>query len=76
MTQLIVGPSQSRCGACGKNADPYESAHDMDRMLGDGCGATFTEVTTNYLDANLEEATKALRPDLPFVSLLEGWGKS
>jgi hypothetical protein len=38
-------------------------------MQGKGCGAEFTEIVSEYAGyPEAEAATKALRPDLPFVS--------
>lgn len=33
----------------------------------DGCGAPFTAITTPYTGEQMANATKALRPDLPFL---------
>ena len=67
MTALIINRSDSRCGMCGKNADPHETEHRMERMRGEGCGAPFTEMTSDY--TGMEEACKRLRPDLPWKGL-------
>jgi hypothetical protein len=73
MAILIIGTADSRCGDC--SVDPYAKTHE--KNLGrppingtPGCGAQFTEVTTNYhgLDS-LVAAIKNMRPDLPYVSM-------
>ena len=67
MTGLYITPSRSECGACGKNADPGEDAHDMARMKGEGCGARFTFVSSHYFGyPSLYDSIQAMRPDLPF----------
>jgi len=72
MATLIVGSFSSKCGACGKGADPNETHHNTVLGYGpkqDGCGALFTELDCSYIGAGIQEATKRLRPDLPFVGL-------
>lgn len=64
---LRVGGFYSRCGACGKNADPYEKSHDMKVMRGEGCGATFTSIAsqTHYPDdMGMDDRLREMRPDL------------
>lgn len=34
-----------------------------------GCGATFTSITTCYMGEAMANATKRLRPDLPFIGV-------
>lgn len=63
---LHIGGFTSRCGNCGGNADPDEIAHDMARMGGDGCGATYTHVAADKLGPFAEANTRALRPDLTY----------
>lgn len=63
---LHINRSDSRCGACGKNADPAENAHTMTTMHGVGCGATYVAVSSNYF--GMEDRVRAMRPDLPFQS--------
>ena len=59
---------QGEGGACHRNADPNEKAHDMERMKGEGCGAVFTAVSSNYTDfAGLYDRIREMRPDLPFT---------
>lgn len=62
---LTVNRSDSRCGACNRNADPGELAHTMANMRGEGCGAAFTHITTGYLGA--EESVRLRRPDLTWL---------
>ena len=74
MVTLYINPSDSRCGACNRNADPYEPAHLMEKMRGEGCGATYTAVSSHYVNvAGLDERIKEMRPDLPFI---DRWGGS
>jgi hypothetical protein len=72
---LIIGTSDSRCGACNQSVDPYAKTHEtnlgyaMNRGT-PGCGALFTEVATNYHGLeSLVSAIKNMRPDLPIVSM-------
>lgn len=68
MTTLFINRSDSRCGECGKNADPNESSHAMLVMRGEGCGAVFDAVSTHYWDfEGLYASVRAMRPDLPFI---------
>jgi hypothetical protein len=60
---LHIGRTSSRCGACGKNADPTEAAHVMETMVGPGCGAVFVAVAASY--SGSEDDVQAMRPDLP-----------
>jgi len=69
MTTLFINRSSSRCGKCGRNADPNEKAHRMGRMEGEGCGAKFTSVSSHYFGEGIKQATRAMRPDLPWVDL-------
>lgn len=68
---LHVGRSSSRCGACGKGADPHELRHRTILQYapspGPGCDAIFTHVSSDYLGEWEENAVRAMRPDLPFV---------
>jgi hypothetical protein len=61
---IYVGTWSSRCGACNKDAIPYDIAHET--VCGydqhEGCGAVFTHVFSTY--PNLEESVKRMRPDL------------
>ena len=67
MTTLYINRSDSRCGKCNRNADPIEKAHRMSRMEGEGCGARFTSVSSHYYGDEIKRATRAMRPDLPWV---------
>lgn len=61
---LYIDTSSSRCGHCGCNADPYELAHDMVVMEGQGCGKTFTHVAeTCFVPWDKNYGTR-MRPDL------------
>lgn len=68
MATLYINLSDSRCGACRRNADPYESAHTMAKMRGVGCDEVYTAVSSDYSGAELMyERIKQMRPDLPFM---------
>jgi hypothetical protein len=76
MAVLYISRSESRCGACNKGCSPYEESHITlsgwfaynDNMR--GCGATFTEVSSDYQGLpDLVKVIKDMRPDLPYV----GW---
>lgn len=70
---LVVGGWTSKCGACGRSADPEEATHQTrpggysGRGSRPGCGARFTAVATEYTGQGPANATKAMRPDLPFI---------
>jgi hypothetical protein len=73
---LYINKSESRCGNCGKGADPYEESHitllgwfaTNDKMH--GCGAVFDMVDSDYVGMpGLVKSIKDMRPDLPYV----GW---
>ena len=70
MTYIAINRSDSRCGGCNRNADPHESAHVMEHMEGEGCGATYAFVTSDY--TGFEDRVAAMRPDLPFRALFGG----
>ena len=71
MTTLFINISDSRCGNCGKDADPYAEAHD--RKLGwnpgEGCGAVFTHLSSDYV--GFEDRVRKMRPDLIFVDPMD-----
>lgn len=69
MTTLYINRSDSRCGKCGRNADPIEKAHRMGRMIGEGCGAKYTSVSSHYYGEDIKRVTCAMRPDLPWIDL-------
>ena len=67
---LIINRSDSKCGNCGKPADPHESHHDTVRYWQDeteGCHQRFVLVTSHYVGARIKEAVTAMRPDLAWV---------
>jgi len=70
VSTLYINLSDSRCGACDRNADPCESAHVMETMRGEGCGATYTAVSSHYVGVpGLYDRIREMRPDLPWVGL-------
>lgn len=76
MATLYINPSSSRCGKCNRNADPKETHHEMLGMVGTGCGAEFTSVSSDYSDfEGLYDRVRAMRPDLEFVSWLTEKGE-
>lgn len=73
MAVLLINRSDSECGDCHRNADPYEKAHDtVWDWQGDeeGCHAVFTELGSAYRGGGIVEAAKAMRPDLPWTESL------
>jgi len=69
---LEIGLFGSKCSACGKAADAREKSHLNLVLAGQGCGATFTKVTTRGSFYNEEKTVMIntihdLRPDLPYV---------
>lgn len=68
---LYINLFSSRCGACGNGVDPEAQTHEMVLgawgVPGPGCGARFTEVSSDY--AGTADRVKQMRPDLPFVGL-------
>lgn len=73
---LYVNKSESRCGACGKNADPYEETHISGQWYKDkrlaGCGAKFTSIASDYTHIGPEDIAD-MRPDLPWVGQQYKW---
>lgn len=67
MTTLYINRTDSRCGACNRNADPAEPAHIMEKMVGEGCGAVFDSLASDYL--SMKKYVVPMRPDLKWV----GW---
>lgn len=59
---LTIGSTSSKCGKCGRNADPSEKAHTMETMRGEGCGAVYTHVAAQY--PGTERRVASMRPDL------------
>lgn len=72
---LHIGRSDSHCGACKTSCNPYELSHKekcgYDQH--DGCGATYTHVTSSYAGLGTEEAIKGMRPDLEYLDLYLGF---
>jgi len=72
---LIVSRSSTKCSVCGKGADYNEKTHKTvlgwGSDLGEGCGARWTHITTGYIGPGIEEATRAMRPDLIFMGYSE-----
>lgn len=69
---LIIGDFASRCGVCGKGADPDEKQHTrvlgMGRAGGEGCGAVWTHVradVTSRIGAG--RRIREMRPDLELI---------
>lgn len=66
-TALVVNRSDSRCGACGKGANPNDTKHTRILSWGDkgaGCDVTWTHVTSDYAGGGIEEAIQADWPHL------------
>lgn len=67
---LFINHWNSRCGNCGRDADPGEKSHVTPMGYGrppEGCHMTWEFVSSDYTDGNgLHEAIKAMRPDLKF----------
>jgi len=60
---LWIGPNHSTCGKCARNADPDETHHLMETMVGQGCGVQFTHAASGYNGID----TTTVRPDLPKI---------
>ena len=81
MAILFINRSDSECGACRGDADPYEKAH-ITRLgwvaagapegspLRKGCGAEFTDVGSHYMGDDMKESVIEMRPDLPWTEEL------
>lgn len=78
---LIIFNWYSKCSACNGGADPYEKTHttqlgyfstevldDPDHPLHKGCGAKFTGITAGMYGLGIENDTKRMRPDLPYIN--------
>jgi hypothetical protein len=68
-TALIINPSDSKCGACGRAADPHELAHltELGYYSGprrEGCGVVWEYVDTDYMGGGIAQAAMRMRPDL------------
>ena len=71
---LLIGGSSSDCGMCGREANPYAKTHDTVMGYGPkgpGCGVEWAMVSTTYYAPGIREVIKSMRPDLPFVSLVD-----
>jgi hypothetical protein len=70
---LIVSRSSTKCSVCGQGADYNEKTHKTilgyQKDPGPGCGALWTHITSSYTGSDIEQATRALRPDLVYVSI-------
>lgn len=68
---LVINRSDSRCGKCGRPAYPQQQAH-LDEAgygpRGKGCGVRWRYVTSDYVGTGIEEATRAMRPDLEWFN--------
>lgn len=68
MTTLVINADDSRCGNCGRAADPRETRHFS--VLGwnpdVGCGHLFTAIGSEYSTPIVVDGAKRLRPDLPW----------
>lgn len=76
MNTLIIGSWSSRCGSCGKDADPHHLTHDVILGYGSqngqpGCMVRWDSVTSEYDNPNNIAAVKAMRPDLRYVDYME-----
>jgi hypothetical protein len=67
---LVINRSDSKCGACGRGADPHERSHDTILEWGDkgaGCGVLWRHLDSDYRGAGIPEAAMAMRPDLTWI---------
>lgn len=68
---LFVNDDHSRCGACGRDADPEEPAHltllwTVEKRA--GCGARFIALASDLPKTpRLRASLIKLRPDLPIL---------
>lgn len=72
MDTLIINTWYSKCGSCGKDADPHQRIHAVVLGYGSqngqpGCMVEWDSITSDYDDPAIIEAAKAMRPDLPFI---------
>ncbi len=65
---LIINRVDSKCGGCGRSADPKELTHEhvLGYNPGPGCRERFVLMTSEY-GPNMREACERLRPDLAWV---------
>jgi hypothetical protein len=68
-TTLYMNDDYSRCGACGRDADPDELTHLNNRLARPpGCGARFVAVSSDMdMTPRLRAAIVRTRPDLRFA---------
>jgi hypothetical protein len=71
---LFVNLSDSRCGNCGRGADPYEKSHTT--LLGygvkageTGCGIEWQYIASDYVGCHADEWAARERPDLEWVQM-------
>lgn len=69
---LFIDHWASKCGECGKGADPYEKKHktalpgfNRQGTHGKGCGVRWTHVSSNYI--GMDERIAEMRPDLILI---------
>lgn len=72
---LVVDRFSSRCGDCGKSANPFSETHDVILGYGSdngspGCDVRWENVTSDYVSPNVKQEVTNLRPDLRYI----GWG--
>lgn len=74
---LIINRSDSRCGNCGRNANPNDLHHDEVNDWGrisEGCHQRYVLLASDYYGPEwFYDRLKAMRPDLAWV---DRWGKS
>lgn len=66
---LVIDRTSSHCANCGGDADPSEKAHihKIGYTPGEGCGITWTKVSSSYIGQNQRESVQEMRPDLEWV---------
>lgn len=68
---VVIDNFHSRCGACGRGADPMEPTHAT--VVGSertaGCGVRWTKITSSYFGTREQEVAQRLRPDLQWIDL-------
>ena len=66
---LFMNDDFSRCGACGRDADPSEATHLLDHLVETpGCGARFVAVSSDMrMTPRLRRLLARRRPDLPLA---------
>lgn len=73
MATLVINRYDSYCGECRKSASPYAESHDKvyGYRPGEGCGAVFDSVASDYFGLNMKERIAEMRPDLEWVGFDE-----